>query len=111
MAQGVPGEDIAAKFGITKLVVEKRLKLGRVAPKLLEEYRKGGIKLDCLMAFTVSDDHERQLACYNELSGRLWPHAGKSWLLGAAVDARRGIGAVVGKAADRKGGGAGAGDL
>ena len=111
VAQGVPVEDIAAKFGITKLVVEKRLKLGRVAPKLLEEYRKGGIKLDCLMAFTVSDDHERQLACYKELSGRLWPHAVKSWLLGEAVDARRGIGAFVGKAAYLKAGGAGAGDL
>ncbi|PLW67795.1 ParB/RepB/Spo0J family partition protein [Pseudohalioglobus lutimaris] len=111
VGQGVPVEDIAAKFGVTKLVVEKRLKLGRVAPKLLEDYRKGGINLECLMAFTVSDDHERQLACYKELSGRLWPHAVKSWLLGEAVDARRGIGAFVGKAAYLKAGGAGAGDL
>ena len=111
VGQEVPVEDIAAKFGVTKLVVEKRLKLGRVAPKLLDDYRKGGINLDCLMAFTVSDDHERQLACYKELSGRLWPHAVKSWLLGEAVDARRGIGAFVGKAAYLKAGGAGAGDL
>ena len=109
--QGVPIEDIAAKFGVTKLVVEKRLKLGRVAPKLLDDYRKGAVNLDCLMAFTVSDDHERQLACYKELSGRLWPHAVKSWLLGEAVDARRGIGAFVGKSAYLKAGGAGAGDL
>lgn len=111
VGQGVPVEDIAAKFGVTKLVVEKRLKLGRVAPKLLDDYRKGGINLECLMAFTISDDHERQLACYKELSGRLWPHAVKSWLLGEAVDARRGIGAFVGKAAYLKAGGAGAGDL
>lgn len=111
VGQGVPVQDIAAKFGVTKLVVEKRLKLGRVAPMLLDEYRKGGINLECLMAFTVSDDHERQLACYKELSGRLWPHAVKSWLLGEAVDARRGIGAFVGKSAYLKAGGAGAGDL
>ena len=81
------------------------------APKLLDDYRKGAVNLDCLMAFTVSDDHERQLACYKELSGRLWPHAVKSWLLGEAVDARRGIGAFVGKSAYLKAGGAGAGDL
>ncbi|MAT94144.1 MAG: hypothetical protein CME59_16305 [Halioglobus sp.] len=111
VGQGVPVEDIAARFGVTRRVVEKRLSLGRVAPALLDAYREGGLTLECLMAFTVSDDHERQLACYRELSGRLWPHAVKSWLLGEAVDARRGIGAFVGKAAYLKAGGAGAGDL
>ena len=109
--QGVPIEDIAAKFGVTKNVVEKRLKLGRVVPKLLDEYRKGVINLECLMAFSVSDDHERQLACYKELAGRVWPQAVKNWLLGEAVDASRGIGAYVGKSAYLKAGGAGAGDL
>jgi ParB family chromosome partitioning protein len=109
--QGVPVEDIAGKFGVSRQVVQKRLALGRVAPALLDAYRRNDITLDCLMAFTVTDDHERQLACYRELSGRLWPHAVKNWLLGEAVDARRGIGAFVGKAAYLKAGGAGAGDL
>ena len=111
VGQGVPIEDVAAKFGVTKTVVEKRLKLGRVAPKLLDEYRKEAITLDCLMSFTVTDDQERQLACYKELAGRTWPQAIKNWLLGEAVDVRRGIGAFVGKAAYLKAGGAGAEDL
>lgn len=109
--QGIPVEDIAARFGVTRTVVEKRLKLGRVAPGLLQEYRGGALTLESLMAFTVSDDPERQLACYQALAGRVWPQAVKHWLLGEAVDAGRGIGAFVGKAAYLKAGGAGAGDL
>ena len=109
--QGIPVEDIAARFGVTRSVVEKRLKLGRVAPGLLKAYRGGALTLESLMAFTVSDDTERQLACYQALAGRVWPQAVKHWLLGEAVDASRGIGAFVGKAAYLKAGGAGAGDL
>ena len=31
-----------------------------VSPKLIALYRKDEITLDCLMAFTVSDDHKQQ---------------------------------------------------
>lgn len=110
--EGVAIEDVAARFGVARAVVEKRLKLGRVAPKLLNEYRKGHINLEAIMAFTVTDDHKRQLACYKDLSsGHIYPRAIKHWLLGEAVDAGHGIGAFVGKAAYIKAGGAVAGDL
>tara|TARA_R110001592_G_scaffold343029_1_gene633167 strand:- start:4827 stop:6707 length:1881 start_codon:yes stop_codon:yes gene_type:complete len=100
VAQGVSIEDIAAKFGVTAKVVRKRLKLGLVAPKLLDEYRSGKLDLDCIMSFTVSDDQERQLACYKELSGsHIYARAIKNWLMGEAVSVRNGIGAFVGKAA------------
>jgi ParB family chromosome partitioning protein len=111
IAQGAGLEDVAAAFGVTRKVVEKRMKLGQVAPKLLDEYRKGNLNLEAIMAFTVCEDHERQLACYRELTGRTWPSAIKNWLLGEAVDASRGIGAFVGKAAYMKAGGAVSGDL
>ena len=111
IAQGAGIEDVAAAFGVTGKVVEKRMKLGQVAPSLLNEYRKGNLNLDAVMAFTVGEDHERQLACYKELQGRAWPSAIKRWLLGEAVDASRGIGAFVGKAAYLKAGGALSGDL
>jgi len=111
MSQGAGLEDVAAAFGITRKVVEKRMKLGQVAPKLLDEYRKGELNLDAIMSFTVCEDHERQLACYKELKGRTWPSAIKNWLLGEAVDAGKGIGAFVGKAAYLKAGGAVSGDL
>lgn len=111
IAQGSGMEDVAAAFGVTRSVVEKRMKLGQVAPRLLDAYRKGNLNLDAVMAFTVCDDHERQLACYKALQDRTWPSAIKQWLLGEAVDASRGIGAFVGKAAYLKAGGAVSGDL
>lgn len=53
-------EDVAAAFGVTRTVVEKRLKLARVSPKVIEAYRAGKIDLDMVMAFAITDDHEAQ---------------------------------------------------
>ena len=53
-------EEIAARFGVTPHTVRQRLKLAVVSPKLIAAYRKGAMSLDCLMAFTVSDDHRTQ---------------------------------------------------
>ena len=39
VAEGRPVEDIAADFGVTPLVVQRRLKLANVSPRLLAEYR------------------------------------------------------------------------
>ena len=50
----------SARFGTTPRVVQQRLKLAVVSPKLIALYRKGDMTLDCLMAFTVSDDHKQQ---------------------------------------------------
>lgn len=59
-AQGQGAEDIAARFGIAPSVVLQRMKLAAVSPRLLAVYREGGMTLEQLMAFTVSDDHEAQ---------------------------------------------------
>ena len=53
-------EDVAARFGVEVLTVQRRLKLSAVSPKLLALYRQGGINLDQLMALTLSDDHASQ---------------------------------------------------
>jgi ParB family transcriptional regulator, chromosome partitioning protein len=53
-------EEIAARFGTTAKIVEQRLKLAVVSPKLIALYRKGDMTLDCLMVFTVSDQHKQQ---------------------------------------------------
>ncbi len=58
--QGLGAEDIAARFGVTATVVLQRLKLAAVSPKLMAVYREGGMTLDQLTAFTISDDHEVQ---------------------------------------------------
>jgi len=53
-------EDVAARFGVSVLTVQRRLKLSAVSPKLLALYRRDGINLDQLMALALSDDHEAQ---------------------------------------------------
>jgi ParB family chromosome partitioning protein len=58
---------VAQRFGIDESLVLKRMKLARVAPQLLAEYRSEGMTLECLMAFTVTDDHRRQLKVFKSL--------------------------------------------
>ncbi|MFG1420508.1 ParB/RepB/Spo0J family partition protein [Roseixanthobacter liquoris] len=57
---GWGAEEIAARFGVTAHVVRQRLRLGTVSPKLLQVYREGGLNLDQLMAFAITEDHARQ---------------------------------------------------
>jgi len=65
--KGATAAEVAARFGVEESLVVKRMKLARVAPQLLEEYRSDGMTLECLMAFTVTDDHRRQLKVYKSL--------------------------------------------
>ena len=58
--EGKGAEDVAARFGVSVLTVQRRLKLSALSPKLLALYREGGINLDQLMALTLSDDHAVQ---------------------------------------------------
>jgi ParB family chromosome partitioning protein len=65
VAEGRPIEDIAADFGVTPLVVERRLKLANVSPRLLADYRGGqDVTLEQLMALAISDDHAAQEAAF-----------------------------------------------
>src|SRR5207245_4885699 len=61
------GDDVGVRFGVADSRVLKRMKLARVAPQLLAEYRGDGMTLECLMAFTVTDDHRRQLKVFKSL--------------------------------------------
>ncbi len=60
LAQGKSVEDVAAAFGVTPLIVKRRMKLATVSPRLMALYREGGIGLDCLMVLASVDDHQRQ---------------------------------------------------
>ncbi|WP_323131138.1 ParB/RepB/Spo0J family partition protein [Sinorhizobium medicae] len=60
-------EDIAARFGTTEVMVRKRLALARVAPALLALFRSEDMSFQLLTAFTVCDDHEKQLEVWNSL--------------------------------------------
>jgi ParB family chromosome partitioning protein len=58
--EGKGVEDVAARFGVSVLTVQRRLKLSALSPKLLALYREDGVNLDQLMALTLSDDHAVQ---------------------------------------------------
>ncbi|WP_062212924.1 ParB/RepB/Spo0J family partition protein [Aureimonas sp. AU12] len=59
--QGMTEDEVAERFGVTVLHVRKRMKLAALAPQLVALYREGRITQEALMAFTLSDSHERQM--------------------------------------------------
>ena len=65
---GATVADIAARFGVSERTVEQRLRLGHVAPELLDAYREDKIDLATLKAFTVTTDRARQLAVWEQVS-------------------------------------------
>ena len=65
--EGMAAEDIAARFGVTPTVVRQRLKLGAIAPTLMQAYRDEELTLEELTAFAITDDHARQEQVWNEL--------------------------------------------
>jgi ParB family chromosome partitioning protein len=62
--EGRSVDDVAARFGVTVLLVTQRLKLAGVSPRLMKLYRDEGMTLEQLMAFTVADDHAAQEAAW-----------------------------------------------
>ena len=66
--KGYGAEEIGARFGIKPDIVRQRLRLGAVAPELLDIYRQEGLTLDQLTAFAVNPDRDRQIAVYTHLS-------------------------------------------
>jgi ParB family chromosome partitioning protein len=66
--RGWGAEEIGARFGRSAHFVRQRLRLGAVSPALMQVYRDGGLTLDQLMAFALTEDHARQEQVYDNLS-------------------------------------------
>lgn len=66
LEDGLPVEDVAARFGVTPAVVRQRLRLAAVSPKLRALYRAGETTLAHMMALTLTDDHAAQEAAFAE---------------------------------------------
>ena len=64
---GASVADIVARFGVAESRVEKRLRLGRLSPVILDAYRKGELGLEEAMAFTLGDDHAAQERVFKDL--------------------------------------------
>ncbi len=67
LTKGMTEEEIAAAFFVPVNVVKQRLRLATVSPKLHDVYADDGMTLEQLMAFTVSDDHERQAQVWDAI--------------------------------------------
>ena len=67
---GLSVGSIAARFGTAERLVEQRLRLGNVAPDLLDAYRAHEIDLEVLKAFSVTPDHARQMAAWEQVAGQ-----------------------------------------
>jgi ParB family chromosome partitioning protein len=65
--KGESAADVARRFGVEESLVLKRMKLARVAPELLKAYRDDRLTLECLMAFTITDDRRKQLKVFKSL--------------------------------------------
>lgn len=90
VAEGRPVEDIAADFGVTTLVVQRRLKLANVSPRLLADFGTQAVTLEQLMALAITDDHAAQEAAFYE--SPQWqrsPDALRDHLTSEEVDASR----------------------
>lgn len=97
---------ISHEFGITQRLVKERLKMATLAPELLDYYREAKIDLQGIMAFTVSDDHERQLDCYRKLKPfSLQPFRIKNFLLDQSLSIDKPIVKLVTVSAYKKAGG------
>lgn len=57
---GASTSEIATRFGVSDLLVQQRLKLGKLSPAVLAAYREEEIDLEQAKAFTVTDDHAAQ---------------------------------------------------
>ncbi|PVM92774.1 ParB/RepB/Spo0J family partition protein [Caulobacter endophyticus] len=65
--KGYGAEEIAARFGVKPDIVRQRLRLGAVAPALLDLYREEALTLEQVTAFAVNPDPERQMQVYAQM--------------------------------------------
>ncbi|MER8944122.1 ParB/RepB/Spo0J family partition protein [Mesorhizobium sp. M0915] len=65
---GLDPDEIGARFFVSPATVKQRLRLASVSPKLLDLYEKDEIRLEQIMAVSISDDHARQEQVWERIS-------------------------------------------
>lgn len=65
---GMSADDVARRFGCTVRLVEQRLALARLSPKIRAAYRKGDVNLDVARAFSINDDHAAQERVFRQFA-------------------------------------------
>ncbi len=83
--KGYGPEEIGARFGVSAHVVRQRLRLASVAPELIQTYRAGGLTMDQLMGFAVSEDQERQRQVFGQISQNMPGYVVRRYMTEAKV--------------------------
>ena len=65
---GMAADDVARRFGCTVRLVEQRLALARLSPRIRAAYRKGDINLDVARAFAINGDHAAQERVFRQFA-------------------------------------------
>jgi ParB family transcriptional regulator, chromosome partitioning protein len=104
---GATLDEVTKRFGTSERHVKQRLRLGKLAPELLDAYRNGDISLDVVTAFTLGADHQAQLAVWNQLKDHSYiqPYTVKRRLTESAVPLDSDLGQFVGAEAYEAAGG------
>ncbi|CAD7335355.1 hypothetical protein FIV32_02270 [Sphingomonadales bacterium 58] len=70
--------DIAKRFGFSERYVKQRLRLGGLAPEILDAMREGKLTIDAAMAYARSQDQKLQLKIFNAEAKKPWGHGVQS---------------------------------
>ena len=100
-------EAIAVRFDTSERHVRQRLRLGKLAPELLDAYRAGEIGLEVVTAFTLGIDHAAQLAVWRQVKDNSYiqPYTVRRLLTETAVPLDSQLGSFVGAEAYKAAGG------
>ena len=66
---GASVAEVATRFGVSQRLVKQRMRLGNAAPEIIQAFRDNRIDMDTLQAFSLTTDHARQMAVWEQLSG------------------------------------------
>ena len=104
---GATVEDAALRFGTSERHVRQRLRLGKLAPELLDAFRAGDIGLEAVTAFTLGADHAAQLAVWAQLKEHSYisPHRIRHLLTESSIALDSDLGLFVGAEAYEAAGG------
>lgn len=80
LERGLSAREIANRFGLTARTVQRRLRLGGVAPEILGHARAGHLTLDQLEAFAATADRTRQLGVWNRMRSHDGYTATAGWI-------------------------------
>lgn len=104
--EGKSIKEIALSFGKSQADVKKLMKLASVDPSLIELFRQGKMDYECVMALTLTDDHEAQINCWKEVSrSNPSPWNIRRFLLGEKIDDKNNMVKFVGLSNYKKAGG------